>query len=414
MSLTAQSGSLWAATVVSGKTPAKCLNGVKTDGSTMFKERLLTPGPTTIPQRVLQAMELPMLHHRSEVFKKELTKACEGMRWLLGWDSDPIFLAASGTGAMEASLLNTCSPGDEVITVNGGSFGARWRSIAERLGLVARELIIEWGSPAAIEQVRGIVESHPNARAFCIQHSETSTTVLHPLEILLKEVKRLAPEMLTIVDGISACVTTPMPGDSSTIDIYIAGSQKAFMLPPGLSMVALSERGWNVVETTPKRSLYFDLALERKALRNSETSWTPASTIIVGLNAAIEIFREEGLDQIYARHRQLSTIAREGLQSLGCCLLAADAPCPSVTGFFPPQNIDADTLRSEVRKRFGIRLAGGQGKFAGKIVRVGHMGFVDPFDVMNAVTAIGATINRIGGTADTTTAVKACLHHIAL
>jgi aspartate aminotransferase-like enzyme len=314
---------------------------------------------------------------------------------------------------MEASLLNTCSPGDEVITVNGGSFGARWMTIAERLGLVVRELTIEWGAPATVAAVRTIVEAHPKARAFCIQHSETSTTVLHPLEGILREVKRLAPEMITIVDGISACATTPVPGDPSTIDVYIAGSQKAFMLPPGLSMVALSAQGWAAVEATPKRSLYFDLALERKALGNGETSWTPASTIIVGLNAAIEIFREEGLDQIYARHAQLSTMTREGLQALGCSLLANEAPCPSVTGFIPPQGINADTLRSEVRKRFGIRLAGGQGKFTGTIVRVGHMGFVDPFDVLNAVAAIGTTISILGGKVDTGAAMNVCLKHLS-
>lgn len=413
MGRAAHVGSRWAATIGGGKTPAKVPNRATLKGLRMFKERLLTPGPTMIPQRILQAMELPMLHHRSDVFKRELRKATEGLRWLLGWDSDPIFLACSGTGAMEASLLNTCSPGDEVITVNGGSFGARWRSIAERLGLVVREIAVEWGSPATVDAVRAMVETHPKARAFCIQHSETSTTVLHPLGSILAEVKRLAPQMLTIVDGISACATTPMPGDPSIVDVYVAGSQKAFMLPPGLSMLALSARGWEAVEATPKRSLYFDLALERKASSNGETSWTPASTIIVGLNAAIEIFRDEGLDATYARHAQLSTITRQGLQALGCSLLANEAPCPSVTGFVPPHGINADTLRSEVRKRFGIRLAGGQGKFTGSIVRVGHMGFVDPFDVLNAVAAIGTTMTSLGGNVDTGAAMNICLKHIS-
>ena len=378
----------------------------------MFKERLLTPGPTKIPQQVLQAMDVPMLHHRSDVFKKHLLKAAEGMRWLLGWDSDPIFLACSGTGAMEASLLNICKPGDTVITVNGGAFGGRWAKIAERLNLSAHEIMVEWGTPVSDEQVRAAVAQHPNARAFCIQHSETSTTVLHPVERALSIVKSIAPEMITIVDGISACATAAVPGNPTNLDIFIAGSQKALMLPPGLSVVALSQRAWKAVEETPRRSLYFDFALEKKALAAGETSWTPTSTLIVGLNAAIEMFRAEGLEAMYDRHQKLSRMSHTALRALGCSLLASDAPCPSVTGFFPPNGIDADTLRSEVRKSYGIRLAGGQGKFTGKIVRIGHMGFVDPFDVIAGITAIGRVIERMGGAANTTAALSAILPEV--
>jgi len=379
----------------------------------MYKERLLTPGPTQIPLRILQAMERPLLHHRSEVFKKELKRASEGLQWVCGWDSPPVFLACSGTGAMEAAVLNTCKAGAEIITVNAGAFGARWRSIGERLGLTVHELKIEWGKAASVSEVRRFVSEHPNARAFCIQHSETSTTALHPLQEILSEVKKLAPEMITIVDGISSCVTTPMPGTSSTIDIYIAGSQKAFMLPPGLAMLLLSAHGWRCVDETPKRSLYFDLALERASLAAGETAWTPASTIIVGLNAAIEIFREEGLEAIYKRHALLAEIAREGALALGCRLLAPDAPGTSVTGIFPPEGINADTLRTEVRKRFGIRLAGGQGKFKGAVVRIGHMGHVDPFEVMNAIVAIGATARALGADVDLERATTRCLEIIS-
>jgi aspartate aminotransferase-like enzyme len=378
----------------------------------MFKERLLTPGPTMIPQQVLQAMDVPMLHHRSEVFKKHLLKAAEGMRWVLGWDSDPLFLACSGTGAMEASLLNVCKPGDTIISVNGGAFGGRWAKIAERLSLTAYEIVVEWGSPVSEEQVRTAVTQHPDARAFCIQHSETSTTVLHPVEHILSVVKGLAPNMITIVDGISACATAPVPGKPGLIDIFIAGSQKALMLPPGLSVVALSQLAWKAVEETPRRTLYFDFALERKALAAGETSWTPTSTLIIGLNAAIEMFRAEGLDAMYARHQKLSRMSHTALRALGCTLLASDAPCPSVTGFFPPNGVDADVLRTEVRKSYGIRLAGGQGKFAGKIVRIGHMGFVDPFDVVAGITAIGRVIEKMGVSANTTAALSAILSEV--
>lgn len=374
----------------------------------MYKERLLTPGPTPIPLRVMQAMERPQLHHRSEVFKKELIQASEGLKWALGWDSSPIFLACSGTGAMEASLLNCLTPGDEIITVNAGSFGSRWRAIGERLGLRVHELILEWGQAASAEDCCRMIEQHPRAKAFCIQHSETSTTVLHPVESILRAVKKISSTIVTIVDGISACMTTPIPGDPSTIDIYIAGSQKAFMLPPGLSMLALSKHAWEVAEKTPKRSLYFDLCTERESLKHGETSWTPASTLIVGLNTALDIMREEGLSAVYERHLAMSAMARRGLAALGCTIVAPTAPCPAVTGFFPPNGLEADTLRSEVRKHFGIRLAGGQGKFTGKIVRIGHMGYIDLFEVMNAISAIGITARSLGTSVDIHQALKEC------
>jgi aspartate aminotransferase-like enzyme len=375
----------------------------------MYKERLLTPGPTPIPQQILQAMERPLLHHRSDVFKKELLKACDGMRWVFGWDSTPLFLACSGTGAMEASLLNACQPGESIISVNAGSFGARWRSIGERLGLHVHELVVPWGSPVTVDQTLQALEQCPQAKALCLQHTETSTTVLHPVQEIVNAFKQRAPHILTMVDGISACLTTAMPGGPDAVDFYIAGSQKAFMLPPGLSMVALSSYAWSVVEKTPKRSLYFDFSLERAALSSGETSWTPASTIIVGLNAAIEFVKAEGLEATYARHRLLSEMTRAALQKMGCSLVAPDAPAPSVTGFFPPAGVDADSLRSEVRKRFGVRLAGGQGSFSGKIVRVGHMGYVDGFDVLNAIIAIGLSTEALGAHVDTAAATSECL-----
>ncbi len=366
----------------------------------MFKERLLTPGPTMIPPQVLQAMNIPMLHHRSEVFKKELRRACEGVRWALSWDSDPIFLACSGTGALEASLLNTCKPGDSIIYINGGVFGSRWGAIAERLQLTAHEIPVEWGKGVTAEQAIAACKAFPSAKAFCLQHSETSTTVLHPLDKVLPAIKSAAPKMLTIVDAISSSVTTPPPGSPDIIDIYVAGSQKAYMLPPGLSFLLLSNTAWTVVSETPKRSLYFDLELERKSHLAGETSWTPASTLIVGLNAAIDLLRDEGLENVYHRHSLLSRMTRKGLSVLGCSVVAPDHPCPSVTGFLPPDGIDADTLRTEVRKRFGFRFAGGQGKWKGKVVRIGHMGFVDPFEILSAVSAVGLTLRTLGSECD--------------
>lgn len=370
-----------------------------------FKERLLTPGPTAIPDRVLQAMSRSQLHHRSDVFKKELKKACSGVREVLNWNSDPVFLACSGTGALEAAVVSSCLPGDAIIYVDGGVFGARWGIIAERLGINTHRIEVPWGESVKISQIATAIQAAPKARAFCIQHSETSTTVLHPVREALAEVKRLAPEMLTIVDAISASVTTDVPGDCTSIDMYVAGSQKAYMLPPGLSFLTLSERAWKRVEETPKRSLYFDLALERKMLLKGETAWTPATTLILGLNEALAMLQEEGLRNVYERHERLSQIARVGFTSLGLKLLAPSNPCPSVTGFFAPEQIDADDLRKSILTQFGIRCAGGQGAWKGKVVRLGHMGNIDPFDVISAVTAIAITLQKKNYSIDLSTAL---------
>lgn len=315
---------------------------------------------------------------------------------------------------MEAALINTCRPGDVIIAVNGGVFGGRWGKIAERLGLTVHEISVEWGESVSVEQVAAALIAYPSARCFCAQHAETSTTVLHNLAPVLQEIKRRAPQMLTIIDGISSCATVGLPGDPSTIDIYIAGSQKALMLPPGLSIMMLSKAAWEAVEATPKRSLYFDLSLEKKALASGETSWTPASTIIAGLNASIEIFQSETLEKVFERHALLSRMSLSAVEALDCKLLAPNAPCPAVTGFFPPEGIDADALRNEVRTRYGVRLAGGQAKYKGKIVRIGHMGHVDPFDLVAAVSAIGRTLTRMGASNNTARALDALYQELPL
>jgi aspartate aminotransferase-like enzyme len=361
------------------------------------EQQLLTPGPTTIPQRILRAMELPRLHHRSEEFKKEFRDATDGLRWLLGWDSDPLMLACSGSGAMEASLLNTTKPGDEIVTVSAGVFGQRWKAIGERLGLIVHEMKIPWGDVVTKDTMAEFISSRSNIRAVCMQHCETSTTALHPLHEVLPIIRQQAPSAVTIVDGISSCVTTPLPGDSSLIDIYIAGSQKAFMLPPGLSMVALSQSAWKRVEQTPKRSLYFDFELARESLKTNQTPWTPATTLVVGLNEAIRIFKEEGLEHIYKRHSDLSALARKVLTQLGLRLVVAEHPSPSVTGFYPPSGMSADNLRKVIFEQHGIRLAGGQGLFKKEILRIGHMGLVEINDLVAGLQAIINAIHDLGG-----------------
>lgn len=295
---------------------------------------------------------------------------------------------------MEAALLNVCSPGDEIITVNAGAFGERWKAIADRIGLTAKEIVCDWGTSPSDEVIADTFRKNPKARAFCIQQCETSTTVQHPLEKILPAVKKIRPDIITIVDGISAFATAPMPGDDRTIDVYVAGSQKGLMLPPGLSVVVLSEFAWAAVSKNSPRTLYFDLSTERRSLEKGETAWTPATTLILGLNAAIKRLEAEGLDKVYERHRKMSEICRSGLQNFGLKLLSAEHPSPGVTGFLPPDGIDADKLRGTLLSKFGMRLAGGQKGWKGRVLRIGHMGCLDETDAWSCIRAIEAALKQ--------------------
>jgi serine---pyruvate transaminase len=362
-----------------------------------MKERLFTPGPTTIPIEIIQAMSIPALHHRTDTFKALFRRASEETREFLESEADPIFLAASGTGAMEAALINLCSPGDRIVSVVGGVFGGRWKKIADRIGVSCDELLCAWGDVPTTDALRKFLAEHSDARAFCIQQCETSTTTLFPLTELLSIVRELLPETIIIVDAISSCGAVALPRPRSLIDVYITGSQKALMLPPGLSFLSISSRAWTRIEMTPRRSLYFDLLIERDALRESGTAWTPAITIIAGLVRALELLKAEGIEAVFNRHLQMSRALQAALRALHLQVASPAHSSPTVTGFFPPPGIDAEEIRNQLKRRFGLRTAGGQGAWKGRVVRIGHMGHVDTLDLVGVVAAIESVLATSAG-----------------
>ncbi len=379
----------------------------------MLKERLFTPGPTTIPLRVLQAMQVPAMHHRTDLFKQILQESISGIKSLIESDTDPIFVTASGTGAMEAALINICSPQDKVIVLNAGQFGQRWIDLAVRLKLNPIEIKCEWGSSVTEDTLRSVLRKHSDAKLFCLQCCETSTAVLHPLDLISKSIKEVAPEMLLVVDAISAIATLPINVKELGIDILVAAAHKGLMLPPGLSFLALSERAWSEAEKLDKRAFYFDLCLERESHQKGTTSWTPAIPLFLGLNESLRMIREEGLDNVYARHAQLSRATRAGLTALGVKLLAAEYPSPGVSAAYPLKDCSAEELRSIALKQLGIRLAGGQGSLKGKIFRIGHMGYCDRFDVLNALAAVELALLRMGADVESGQALSAAMRVFA-
>lgn len=360
----------------------------------MQKRYLLTPGPTQVPPEVLLRMSQPIIHHRSSEFSQLFAEVQTGLRWLFQTDQDVLILAASGTGAMEAAVFNTCSVGDNVLVINGGKFGQRWLEICQATGLRAIEIQVEWGRAVAVETVARALDQHPEVRAVLVQASETSTTVLHPVQDLARLTRHT--DRLLIVDAITALGATPIPMDSWGIDILITGSQKALMLPPGLAFVALSAKAWQRTAAASLPRFYFDLQRERQAQHRHTTAYTPAVSLIVGLHEVLRLLQDEGLAQLHARHAHLAQATRTATQALGLRLLAPQHPSPAATGVWLPPEVNGSRLLNAMRDHMGVDMAGGQDQLSGKIVRISHIGYAGPFDVITAISALEMALGSFG------------------
>jgi len=365
----------------------------------VIKSYLLAPGPTPVPPEVLTAMALPVIHHRTPQFGDVLAEVQEGLRALFGTTQDVLVLAASGTGAMEGSVTNLLSPGDEAVVVNGGKFGERWTKICQAYGVVPHEVKVEWGRAVDPEAVRAALDAHPKARALYVQASETSTCALHPVAALA-EITRTR-NVLLVVDGITAVGVVELPMDRLGIDVLLTGSQKALMLPPGLAFAALSPRAWAATETAKLPRFYFDFRRERKGVHERSTAWTPAISLIQGLRVALRmILVDEGLPAVYARHERLARATRAAATALGLRLLAPDAPSPAATAVHLPDGVDGSALFRYLRDRMHVTFAGGQDQLKGKIIRLAHLGHVGAFDVVTGIAALELALHRFGATVE--------------
>jgi aspartate aminotransferase-like enzyme len=360
----------------------------------MQKKYLLAPGPTPVPESALLAMAAPIIHHRTPQFSAIFKEAAELLKYLFQTKMEVLILAASGTGAMEGSITNCLSPGDEVIAINGGKFGERWGKISEAYGLKVHWIKVEWGHSVDIAEVEKTLNDNPNVRAVLVQASETSTTATHPV----KEIAALTKERdcLTIVDGITAVGVFDVPMDDWGIDILLSGSQKAMMLPPGLAFAALSEKAWKFNETSTCPRFYFDFAKERKNLANDTSAYTPATTLIIGLLESMKMLKEEGLENVFKRHNRLARATRAACVALGLELLAPENPSDAATGAFLPEGIDGGKFVKYIRDDIGVTLAGGQDHLKGKIIRIAHLGYVDTFDTIIAISAVEMALKKFG------------------
>ena len=361
----------------------------------MKKTYLLAPGPTPVPETINLEMAAPMVHHRTPQFSKIFAEAAEDAKYLFQTQQDVLILASTGTGGMESCITNLFSPGDKVLVVNSGKIGERWGKISESYGLEPIWLNVEWGQAVDPAEVKAMLDKDRDIRAILVQASETSTTVSHPIEALSK-LTRDRDQILLVVDGITGLGVFPLPMDEWGIDAMITGSQKALELPPGLALVALSEKAWKFADQAKCPHFYFDLKKEQKNLGNQTTAYTPAVSLVIGLRTVLKSIKEEGLENVHKRHNRLARATRAAAKALGVKMIAPDAPADSATGVFLPEGIDGGKIVKSLRDDFGVTLAGGQDQWKGKIIRIAHLGYVDTFDTIIAISAIEMALKKFG------------------
>jgi aspartate aminotransferase-like enzyme len=340
-------------------------------------------------------MARPVIHHRAPEFLPVFAEARENLQRIFQTRQDVLILASTGTGAMEAAVANTLSPGDRAVVVRGGKFGERWADICTAYGIEPICIDVEWGHAVDPDAVRQAFQRHSDAGALFVQASETSTGVYHPVRELAQIVREQG-EALFVVDGISGVGVHDIPMDDWGIDVLVSGSQKSFMLPPGLAFISLSERAQRAVQNSRSPRYYFDLRAELKAQPKNQTAWTAAVSLLFGLRESLLMVLEEGLPNVFARHETLSRATRAAMSALGLTLFAPDSPSYACTSVKVPEGVDGKALTKRLRDEYGITIAGGQGKAAGKIFRVAHLGYVDRFDVITVVSALEMLLADMG------------------
>jgi aspartate aminotransferase-like enzyme len=361
------------------------------------KLTLMIPGPTPVPETVLQAMARHPIGHRSADFQKIVHRTTEQLQWLHQTSQDVLVLTGSGTAAMEAGIVNVLSRGDRVLCGDNGKFGERWVKVAQAYGLDVQVIKAEWGQPLDPEAFRAALEAdaEKRIRAVILTHSETSTGVINDLQTIAAHV-RAHGTALTIADCVTSLGAADVPMDAWGVDVIGSGSQKGYMMPPGLSFVAMGERAWAAYERSDLPKFYLDLGKYRKAAKADSNPFTPAINLYFALEAALTMMQAEGLEAIVRRHDRHRRATQAAMKAIGLPLYAAEGHgSPAITAV-APQGIDAEDLRKEVRKRFDILLAGGQDHHKGQVFRIGHLGFVCDRDILTAVAAIEATLQALG------------------
>jgi aspartate aminotransferase-like enzyme len=369
-----------------------------------MKRMLFTPGPTEIPSEVLASQSQPIIHHRTDEYRKIFLEQTSLLQEHLGTTQPVLTLSASGSGAMEAALVNLLSPGDEIIAVEGGKFGERWGKIAEAYGLTVHRVKVAYGRVATPEEVESAIGDHPKAKALFVTHSETSTGALFPVHEIAKIAR--ARGVLTIADCVTSYGVYDLRFDASEIDAVVWGSQKGMMIPPGLGYVCYGPRAWAAAEKARLPKFYFNLTKARTSLEKGDTPFTPAISLVIAAHTAASMMAAEGRDNVFARHQRNADGARAAVASLGLPLFA-EVPTNAVTAIAVPAGIDGGAVVKTMEKRYGVKIAGGQDSLKGKIFRLGHIGHYDAGDILRLVGAFESALSDHGHRVEPGTAVRA-------
>jgi len=349
---------------------------------------LRIPGPTPCPEEVLAAGAMQMMNHRGPEFAQILRRVTDGLNWVFGSSTDVLSITTSGTGGLEAAIVNTLSPGDRVLSVSIGSFGDRLKSIAKTYGADVVSYALEWGEAADPAVIAKMLDEDKAIKAVLVTHNETSTGVTNPLEAIAREVR--ARDRLIIVDAVSSMSSIPCPVERWDLDVVVSGSQKGWMVPPGLAFLYMSERAWKANAEAKIPRFYFDAAKTRDSLQKLQNPWTPAMSIYYAMDKAFELIRAEGLEGVFTRHEAIANYTRQRVKGLGLSLVPVDESRASntVTAVWWPEGVDGKAISKRAREEFGIVLGGGQGKLEGKIFRVGHLGWVQQHEVAEALDVV--------------------------
>jgi len=368
------------------------------------KRYLLSPGPTPLPEDVLSSASEPIFHHRTPEFSKIYADVTDGLKYVFQTENDVYILASSGSGAMEAAVVNTLSLGDKVICINCGKFGARWAHIARAYGIDAKEIILDWGENFSKAQLQNVLLENPETKAVFSTLFATSTGALYDIQGFGEVVS--STKAILVVDGISGIGATPCPMDNWNIDVLISGSQKAFMTPPGLSYISFSEKAWSRVESSTLPKYYFNAKEYRKSLKRSTSPWSPAISLILQQSKALEIIKSHGLENLIQHHQILGDATRNGVQAIGLDLLPS---CPGnvLTAVKVPQGVDGNKLIRIMHEKYKAYIAGAQSPHTGDFFRIAHLGYMGGFDVITALSALEMTLMDLGYTFEPGLSIKA-------
>jgi serine---pyruvate transaminase len=370
------------------------------------KRYLLTPGPTPVPPEVLAALSQPVVHHRSPDFRPVYERTLARLKEVFRTSGDVLLFGSAGTGAMDSAVANLCSPGDRVLVVSAGHFGERWRAIASSYGTAVETLEYAWGEVPSADDLAARLADLGGAKAVFVTHSETSTGVVCDLQGLAAAASEHGA--LSVVDAVSSLGAVPIETDGWGLDVVLSGSQKALMTPPGLAMVSASEQAWAARGDSPR--FYFDWERTRKAQGALDAPFTPPVSIVAGLDVALGLLLDAGLDAVFDRHVRLGRACREGAKAMGLELFSPDEDRSAVvTAIRAPEGIDATELVLTLRDRFGITIANGQGPLKGKIFRIGHIGYFDVFDITTALAAVELVLADLGAEIERGVAVTRAL-----